>query len=97
MKRVRVRFGFQFFVNVIDVTRFFPQIAVKARGIEAAAQNVIGQLQRIVVRIKAIHGNFFGQCDLVLNARGIRNLAGSGLVRGNGRQIQFWLRLFRLP
>ena len=54
-------------VHVVDVAGDLAQVVIEPSGIEAAAQHVIAQLQRIVVGIEAVEVQLLGQGDGILH------------------------------
>ena len=63
-------------VDVVDVAGDLAEIVIEARGVEAAAEDVIAELQRIVVRIEAVDVDLLGEGDGVLYGLRVGHVGG---------------------
>ena len=59
---------------------------IEAGGVEAAAQDVIAELQRIVVRVEAVEVQLLGQLTGILHRLRVGHVGGGSFVHRNRRQ-----------
>ncbi len=63
-------------IDGVDVAGDLAQIVIKARGVEAAAEDVVAKLERVVVGVEAVELELFGEGHGILHRFLIGNRSG---------------------
>src|SRR5439155_6699188 len=73
--------------DVIDEATALPQVAVEARRIEGAHEDVIPEIERVVIGARPVDAKGLGEPDLVLDARRIGYNESPRAARWHRRQV----------
>lgn len=69
----------------VNQSRVFAQVAIEARGVKGAAENVVAEFEGVVIVVGAGQGERVRERDFVLHATGVRHVQGRRRVVGGGR------------